>query len=606
MAPSQSSVPDCARKHMSIRPRSRALGTILRLVSAKTRGARLLHLGAVFGIAFVFLLATMNRTVNAYDEGVILFGSVRVMSGDVPYRDFYANYGPGQFYALAALFKAFGPSVLVGRIWDLLIRALSVLVVYLMFVRAGARRMAPVAALLSLLWLAALLHGYNYPIFPCLLFTFLSIYCAMPAYCGRRGPLSLVQSGALIGIVALFRPDSGVMAAMAHVATLGLLCLKEGTGAHARRATFVRSTAALVAGMLLVSVPAWSLLLFAVPFQEVLRDLALIPAKTYWRMRSLPFPSLLGLLDDLVHLRLGLITARAVYLPLVAVFVGSVVTLGRRASGAPKPGAVLEATSLEATSLYRCRRGVILVLTCLSFVFFFKGFVRGSVLHMAPALVPALLIACMSWLGASGSRLVRVLALLLTTCVVIVSAGPFRQTVRLLIGNIAWYAEIRRNEIAGQATPPDAPCHASDGLERLGCFRILSRSEQDQIKAIRYVQARTVEDERIFVGTTRHDKIFVNNVLFYFVSKRLSATQWHHFDPGVQTTAAIQAEMIAELEAHKPRVVVLDSQWDAINEPNESRLSSGVTLLDDYIRTRYRRGASFGSMHVRLLQPRGE
>ena len=576
---------------MSVRPWSRVPGTILRLVSSKAGAARLLHLGAVFGIAFVFLLATMNRAIGLYDEGVILFGAVRVMSGDVPYRDFYANYGPAQFYALAALFKVFGPSVLVSRIWDLHIRAFSVLVVYLIFVRARAGRLAPVAALLSLVWLAAL-GFYGYPLFPCLLFSLLSVYCAMPAYRGYHAPLSLVLSGGFVGIVALFRLDSGVMVALAHVAALGLLCLKEGKGAHSGRETFVRSTAALVAGILLVSVPVGSLLLFAVPFQEVLRNLVSIPARIYAPMRSLPFPPLSGLLNNLAHLRLKQVTAYAVYLPLVAVFVGGVVALGRRASDVPKPGAVLEAVSLS-----RCRRGTTLVLTCLSLVFFFKGIVRVAAIQMAPAIVPALLIACMSWLSASGGRLVRVLALLLTTCVGVVSGGPLRNTVWLLIDNVAWCARVERSEIAGQTAPTRTPCHASDGLERIGCFTL----GQDQINAIRYVQERTLGDERIFVGLTRHDKIFINNVLFYFASKRLSATKWHHFDPGVQTTAEIQGEMIAELEAHRPRVVVLDSL--GYEEPNSSRLSSGVTLLDDYIRSRYRLGATFGSIQVRLLQP---
>jgi hypothetical protein len=60
----------------------------------------------------------MGRDINVYDEGLIVFGAIRVMNGDVPYRDFYANYGPAQFYVLAGLFKVFGPSILISRIWD--------------------------------------------------------------------------------------------------------------------------------------------------------------------------------------------------------------------------------------------------------------------------------------------------------------------------------------------------------------------------------------------------------------------------------------------------------------------------------------------------------
>jgi hypothetical protein len=58
-----------------------------------TAGRRWVQL-AVFAAALGLLIATMSRNVRPYDEGLILFGSARVQSGDIPYRDFYANYGP--------------------------------------------------------------------------------------------------------------------------------------------------------------------------------------------------------------------------------------------------------------------------------------------------------------------------------------------------------------------------------------------------------------------------------------------------------------------------------------------------------------------------------
>jgi hypothetical protein len=55
---------------------------------------------------------------------------MRVASGQIPHRDFYANYGPAQFYILAGLFHAFGTSILVERLFDLLIKALLITAVY--------------------------------------------------------------------------------------------------------------------------------------------------------------------------------------------------------------------------------------------------------------------------------------------------------------------------------------------------------------------------------------------------------------------------------------------------------------------------------------------
>ena len=66
----------------------------------------------LFLSAFLFIFATMKRFGSIYDEGLILTGAMRVANGEIPHRDFYANYGPAQFYVVALLFKLFGPSVM--------------------------------------------------------------------------------------------------------------------------------------------------------------------------------------------------------------------------------------------------------------------------------------------------------------------------------------------------------------------------------------------------------------------------------------------------------------------------------------------------------------
>ena len=56
--------------------------------------------------------------------------------------------------------------------------------------------------------------------------------------------------------------------------------------------------------------------------------------------------------------------------------------------------------------------------------------------------------------------------------------------------------------------------------------------------------------------------------------------------------------MIGELQTAKPRYVVLEAEWDDFAEPNESVVSSGVTLLDDFIRAHYRPVRTFGAITV--------
>jgi hypothetical protein len=44
---------------------------------------------------------------------------------------------------------------------------------------------------------------------------------------------------------------------------------------------------------------------------------------------------------------------------------------------------------------------------------------------------------------------------------------------------------------------------------------------------------------------------------------------------------------------------VIDSEFDLSREPNESSNSSGVMLLDDYIRDKYQPVETFGRMSIR-------
>jgi hypothetical protein len=79
---------------------------------------------------------------------------------------------------------------------------------------------------------------------------------------------------------------------------------------------------------------------------------------------------------------------------------------------------------------------------------------------------------------------------------------------------------------------------------------------------------------------------------------RMPATRWHHFDSGLQTSEPIQREMVGELESRKVRFVILETTWDGIAEPNGSGRSSGVRVLDDYLRGAYSAVAQFGDVYV--------
>src|SRR5438874_3492928 len=78
---------------------------------------------------FRFLFAPLDR----FDEGVTLTKAALVASGHVPFRDFWATYGPLDSYLLAAAFKLFTPNVVVERVMGaLLVPAIGLIAYALM------------------------------------------------------------------------------------------------------------------------------------------------------------------------------------------------------------------------------------------------------------------------------------------------------------------------------------------------------------------------------------------------------------------------------------------------------------------------------------------
>ena len=119
--------------------------------------------------------------------------------------------------------------------------------------------------------------------------------------------------------------------------------------------------------------------------------------------------------------------------------------------------------------------------------------------------------------------------------------------------------------------------------------------DQDQEDAVRYVQQKVPEGQAIFVGNAQHHEVFVNDALFYFLADRRPGSRYHHFDPGVITTATAQQEVVRDLERNRVNYVVLCSNpVMARGLGSEIPSDSGVTLLDDFLRSEYRNVRTFG------------
>ena len=164
--------------------------------------------GLVLVSSALFFALGMDVRLNVYDEGVILTGAMRVAAGEVPHRDFYANYGPAAFFLPAALFKIFGQYALIERVLDTLTRAGIVTLCYALCATQARTSIALATALISGLWLFRV-QSYGYPIFPVVLISLVSCALVMPALSGVLNTRRLAGAGATVGVIALFRYDVG-------------------------------------------------------------------------------------------------------------------------------------------------------------------------------------------------------------------------------------------------------------------------------------------------------------------------------------------------------------------------------------------------------------
>lgn len=541
---------------------------------AKRWQARVLIV-ASFAAGAVLMALPIKFPLNPYDEGLALVNGMRVLNGDIPFRDYWAIYPPGQSYVLAALFGVAGQSVLVERVYDTVVRVALALVIYLVAARVLRSWRWALAPYLAATVLLAAATFYGYAVFPALLFGFAALLMSFRSLdTGARG--WLVGAGVLVGITTFFRLDLGFYTA----ASVGVLLILTWLLPSDGDAEWRIRTRQLLLALLAVAGPAALLVLVfygylgaVAGFDLMVENLLVFPATTFRAVRHLPYPPLLpdwsiwsgeGSFD----VRLGSLFGDYLrfYIPLLVYALSALLLLGS-AIRSWRGGRRFARTDSMAAALVVMGAGL-----------FVQALSRYDEIHVLPAALVVVIL--MAWLvrripAARWEQpwVAAPVMLLLLVPVLLYFVAPYSRL-----------SEYVRDY------PPQG-CYSV--LPRAGCAPTLPG--QDDV--IQILDRQAAEGEPFFAGLPRHDNVFANDVSLYFLAGRPIATRYHELHPGVTTTQPVQAEMVAELTAQEPEWVAFIN-WGNPNEPNASRFSSGVTLLDDYIRENYTQLYTVGMYQV--------
>jgi hypothetical protein len=547
----------------------------------KTLHSTLIWSALVFVIAYLILFFGMSLRPNIYDESIILTGAMRVAAGQIPHRDFYANYGPGQFYTIAALFKLFGESILIERLFDLFIKALLVTTVYTIISSYCRRSIAVWTSVLTVLWLFGL-NSFGTAAVPVSLLNLVASALILPIFLRSISTSRMLAAGVIAGIAALFRYDTGVALLGIQACVVAIAISFRIDGISNRLYAFASTFWSCLLGFSVVTLPALFYYLSVAPLGSFVHDIIIYPARYYHRGRNLPFPGIpLRALENV-----------GIYLPIAIIGISLYVVVAGRLRGRGKGSSTLQSSSEEQKF-----HGFLLMFGLLALAMYFKGFVRVSLVHLYLSIIPALLLITVLFQHRlTLARPVRISVSFLIWLSVLAAGSSALREARTL-------QHIERASIpksillsAKHALPEMQAtwCKTENPATKGVCFL----PDDDHIQAIEFIDTHTSPDKKLFVGQTNHDRIFANDNLIYFAAQRLPATKWSHFDPGLQNSYDVQTQMIHEFEVNEPPYIVLDSEFDLTREPNDSSRSSGVVLLDKYIHNKYQRVETFGELSI--------
>lgn len=533
-----------------------------------------IQLMAVFLVSYLFLFFGMMRRPGMYDEGIVLTGAMRVASGQIPHRDFYFIYGPAEIYVLAGLFKAFGPSVLAERLFDLSIKALVVTSVFGIVAAYCRKSVAVFISIITILWLFGL-NEFGLAVMPVSVLNLISSVLILPMFEGRLSAKRMMAAGAVAGAATLFRYDTGIALLGINACLIAVAIYLQPQGTANRPRLFVSAFWPYLAGFGLVVLLPVVYYLSVAPLGSIAHDIIVFPRKYYYRSRNLPFPRITPRYFENI----------GIYLPL-AIAAMTLYALGFHRLRRSATGSVEE----------RRWEGFLITFGLMLAVMYLKGIVRIAPIQMYLAIVPSLLlIAVLFEHRTVFPRLAQVSINCLMLLSFLAATWSALHVVRL---ESMYHLSVAQRilHLPPTATPglETAWCNTPNPVTRGFCFL----PEDDRLQAIEFIRSHTHPGQTLYSGLRQHDRVFANDNLIYFATQLLPATRWSHFDPDLQNRYDIQTQMVQELKQNAPPYLVLDSEFDLVREPNASSKSSGVTLLDTYIRDQYKPVEQFDKLSI--------
>lgn len=492
---------------------------------SKSRGRVVEWIGTAIVLlaALQYWLWYFRRSTNLLDEGSTAAQALRIVNGELIYRDFFTVVTPGSYYTVAWLFQIFGERLMVLRWTSLVTGLLIVLVTLIVARRVMAWPFAAAAALMTTVW-GWFLVTPNYYSLQAALFALIALACYLRQV-GGGGEKWILVAGVMTGLTAMVKQNVGAYAAIALLVSIWASRLFEpGWDPRAR----LRSSAMLIAGICIPVLPTLLFLIVSGAGSYLYESWVYYPLVKYPARFALPYPAFFEPLPQ--HGDFERWVRLVIFLPVIVY-------------------------PLIAIAMFRARdRQALLPISLMGLLLLLQSWPRADVAHILFGLQPTFIL--LAYLLSLGSVAVasRTLVRAIATTVMLMP---------LLL--LLWHGYRRTDwEYANYVAPLRAERGAGVSTIPIEANRI------DFVT--RYISEHTTPDDRIFVVPWAAG--------FYFLTDRANPTRTDFMlfeDPELYPC------LLSRLEQHPPKYVVYGYTWDV----DGKRFREYAGPIDHYIRSRY-------------------
>lgn len=535
------------------------------------------RLTLLFFGGWALLLPQSLVGINIFDEGFIVTGAMLILDGALPYRDFLSMYGPGQYLLTAAAFTVFGEQLLAVRILHGLI--LSSLALLVLLVARGLSKpgsFSPYVAFLTCLAITLFANpnvGYPAVTAGLLLLASVRVFFERKPETANN---SLAKCSALVGLAGVFRWDFGLLGLAALSVAAVLDRLEAGT---IPRSWPIMTAAVAGPALGILFVVYFPLLVVFSDYDNWYREVFsyLMTEFPKWREAEMLRPSYLELVaavtsgGGLERVYRSVLTLLYPIVPAaLAIAAIGIVVSHVRAKG-PEP----EQFGIGTRPIYLA----LIVLALLN-----QMRVRPDLWHGFPAFVTSLPLLSFV-VEALKASVARHPSLYRGT-----KAAGFVAAAVVFGVALQGLLAATDKRLVPLDTPRSTHISVAPAMASYG-------------ELVNFIRENTGADEPIYSGVLDHSRLFVNDVMLYFLTNRRAAERFVELEPGIANTASGQAEIIDSLERTGVRVIVLADI--TANERNQVGASNGILNLDRYLRDKFAYVKSFGR-YVVLVRRQGE